>query len=160
MDGPGLMSAPLRCPSCTLTFPDIGELAAHLIDNHGFRGTAAVFEARKVREAGAVSAPVPPPAPKEETAMAMCSTCGKAGHKAPTCPEKKGTAPAGGGTTTKAAKKPKTKTARPTHKKRKVKTRAANNGGDPVIAALTDQIAYHERKKAALESALAALQEV
>ena len=118
----------LPCPRCRELLPDGADLARHLNRVHGFAGdeadaVAARIEDESRRAAGRPSpVPLPPAEPGEQSMPRTCSICRKPGHKAPTCPEKAGTAPAGGGGA--KAKKP-AKSTPPTHKKRKVKTRAA-----------------------------------
>jgi hypothetical protein len=144
---------PLVCPKCHDSRPDGADLARHLNVIHGFTGDEAVAAAARIEEetrraAGIPRSPLPPAHPGEQPMPRTCSNCRKPGHKAPTCPEKKGTAPAGGGSA--KAKKP-AKASPLTHKKRTVKTRAsvASNGSGALAEAVRELSAKVEAGRAA-----------
>ena len=93
----------LTCLTCGASFPDIGQIVAHLSVVHLVAPSEAIRRAREIADA-APTQPIPPaprwtsairpPAPKEATQMAnetyTCHKCGTKGHNArsPGCPQK------------------------------------------------------------------------
>lgn len=83
----------LRCPLCGTEQPDVGRMAAHLVEAHLLAPSEAIRRAREIRELTA-----PSPTPKEDSRMPnatyTCSKCGTKGHNArsPECPKRAVTA--------------------------------------------------------------------
>lgn len=76
--------APGECPRCEASgFESLGPLAAHLIDEHGRNGTAALTEARTVFPH------------TNGDAMRPCTACGQDGHRSDNakCPKRGGAKP-------------------------------------------------------------------
>lgn len=152
---PLALACPVKdCPKAATTYPSVGHLMAHLIDDHKHKSIAALLTARQV----ALEAQQPPtPQPREEDPMRKCGKCHEPGHRADHCPMN-GPAPA------PAADKPEKKKApRAGHRKRKAVSRkstapAPRNGKGASVASLLDQaIAECDERKAALEKARAIL---